>query len=190
MIIVEDCLLSEDIIEKTFSCNLSACKGACCVEGDTGAPLEEGEIEKIEAALPLIIEEMDEEGLKTIAHLGVSEIDVFDEPVTTCKPNKECAFAVRKAGILACAIELANRKHDFGFPKPISCHLYPIRAKKYNEYHALNYHKWDICSAACDKGEKEEIRVFEFCESALKRKFGSTWYDKLKETVELHGSSD
>lgn len=183
MIIVDHCLLSDDIIEKQFSCNLSACKGACCVEGDAGAPLSEGEVELIEANIDLIKEEMDAAGLASLKAQGISELDPFDEPVTSCKENKECTFAIRENGILFCAIEKANRKHEFGFPKPISCHLYPIRLSKYNEYYALNYHKWDICSAACDKGKEEQIAVYEFNKTALIRQFGEAWYSKLEELV-------
>ncbi len=179
MIIVDDCLVSDDILEKQFSCNLSACKGACCVEGDAGAPLEAGEDQLITENLDLIRTEMDDSGIESLNRQGVSELDPFDEAVTTCKPNKECTFAIRENGILLCAIEKANKKHEFGFSKPISCHLYPIRVKKYNEYHSLNYHQWNICSAACDKGKQEQIRVFEFSKTALIRKFGEDWYAKL-----------
>jgi hypothetical protein len=180
MIIVGDCLVSDDLLEKEFSCNINACKGACCIEGDAGAPLEKTEIAVIEANLPLIKQEMDMEGIAVVESQGVSEPDPFNEMVSTCKSNGECSFAVRKNGILNCSIELANSKHDFGFKKPISCHLYPVRVKQYGNYHALNYHRWDICSAACDKGRKENIRVFEFTKSALIRKFGAEWYKELE----------
>lgn len=185
MIIVGDCLVSEDIIEKEFSCNLAACKGACCVEGDAGAPLEDGEDEVIISHLEHIKKEMDETGISVVEHLGVMETDSLGEAVTTCKPNKECVFAVRKEGSLTCAIEIANKKHAFGFPKPISCHLYPVRVKKYNEYYALNYHQWDICSAACAKGKEEGIKVFEFSKTALIRKFGEKWYRELEAAAVL-----
>lgn len=180
MIVVQDCIISDDLLDQQFSCNLSACKGACCIEGDAGAPLELAEIHAIEEHLDKIKAEMDTDGIISLEKQGISELDPFDEPVTTCKPNNECTFAVRTNGILSCAIELANRKHNFGFPKPISCHLYPVRVKKYNDYHALNYHRWDICSAACDKGKKEKIAVFEFAKTALVRKFGEDWYNDLE----------
>lgn len=183
MIAVGNCLLSDDVIDKHFSCNLDACKGACCIEGDAGAPLDEEEIGIIEQHLDLIKPEMDEEGLKSLEKQGVSELDPFDAPVTTCKPNNECTFAIRENGFLLCAIEKANMKHNFGFQKPISCHLYPIRLSKYQDSYALNYHKWDICSAACDKGAKEQIRIYEFAKSALIRKFGEEWYANLVELV-------
>lgn len=183
MISVDNCLLSDDVVDKHFSCDLNACKGACCVEGDAGAPLDEEEIPIIENNLHWIREEMDQEGLMSLDKQGVSELDPFDSPVTTCKPNQECTFAIRENGMLLCAIEKANKKHNFGFPKPISCHLYPIRLNKYGNSYALNYHNWNICNAACDKGKKEEIRVFEFAKTALIRKFGADWYKKLEELV-------
>jgi hypothetical protein len=151
MILVEGCIVSEDVIEQKFHCNVLACKGVCCIEGDAGAPLEKEEAATIKNNIELIKEEMDSSGLETLDKLGISETDSFSEEVTTCKPNNECVFAIRKNGILGCSIEVANEKNNFGFQKPISCHLYPIRVAKYGEYHALNYHKWSICSDACIK---------------------------------------
>lgn len=187
MIILGDCLISEDILEKKFSCDVTACKGACCIEGDAGAPLEDHESAPIRDNIDLIKAEMDEQGLETLEESGFSERDPFDTMlVTTCKPNKECVFVVRKDGILNCAIEIANAKHDFGFPKPISCHLYPIREHQYGEYHALNYHKWSICADACKKGERDDVRVFEFAKTALTRKFGAAWYSELEKVADAY----
>ena len=180
MIKVDDCLLSEDIVEKEFACNIHACKGICCIEGDAGAPLDQDEIAIIESHLEKIKPYMDATGLATLEALGFHEQDPFDEAVTTCKANKECVFVTSENGILSCAIEQANVKEKFGFQKPISCHLYPIRAHKYTEFHALNYHKWSICSDACQKGKEDGVRGFEFAKSALVRKFGEEWYTKLE----------
>lgn len=184
MIIVDNCLVSEDVIEKAFSCNVQACKGACCIEGDAGAPIEPEEVDIIAKNIDVIKTEMDESGLQTLSKDGFSEKDPFDQMlVTTCKPNKECVFVVRKDGILNCAVEIANKKHAFDFPKPISCHLYPIRVDKYNEYHALNYHRWSICADACSKGAEEGTMVYQFAQHALERKFGKEWYRNLEEAV-------
>jgi len=185
VIIVYDCLVSEDILEKQFACNVNACKGACCIEGDAGAPLDKSEIPIIKKHLEIIKTEMDELGLQTLNQLGISEEDPFDEQVTTCKPNKECVFVTKRDGVLGCAIEIANGKHNFGYQKPISCHLYPIRVKKYGEYHALNYHRWSICADACTRGKEEDIKVFEFGKDALVRKFGEAWYNKLAEASKV-----
>ena len=116
MIKVDHSLVSEDIAEKLFACNIEACKGACCIEGDAGAPLEEGEAEIIHQNIQDIKEEMDADGLDSLERQGVSELDPFDEPVTTCKPNGECTFAITRNGSLACAIELANQKKQFLIP--------------------------------------------------------------------------
>jgi hypothetical protein len=185
MIKVDDCLVSEDVIEKSFACNVEACKGVCCIEGDAGAPIEPSEIDVIRQNIEQIKDEMDDVGLETLNSRGFSEKDPFDQMlVTTCKPNKECVFVVRKKGILNCAIELANQKKSFDFQKPISCHLYPIRVDKYNEFYALNYHRWSICADACTKGEKEDIKVYQFAQNALERKFGKEWYKNLKKTIQ------
>jgi hypothetical protein len=181
---VDDCLISEDVVERAFACNVLACKGICCIEGDAGAPLDAEELDIIQENLGFIKSEMDEEGLRTLYSEGFAEKDPSDMmDVTTCKPNKECVFVVRKDGILNCAIEIANQKQDFGFPKPISCHLYPIRLAKYSEFYALNYHRWSICADACTKGAEDDIKVYQFAKSALVRKFGERWYANLEVAV-------
>ena len=187
MIKVGDCLISEDVIEKSFACNVQACKGVCCIEGDAGAPIEPDEIDTIQQNIDYIKKEMDVDGLKTLSSKGFSENDPFDQMlVTTCKPNKECVFVVRKDGILNCAVELANQKNNFYFQKPISCHLYPIRVDKYNEFYALNYHRWSICADACTKGVTDDIKVYQFAQKALERKFGKEWYESLKNSIKAY----
>lgn len=184
MIKVDHCLVSEDVVDQAFACNVLACKGACCIEGDAGAPLDPEEIDIIQQNIETIKTEMDDTGLAVLEKDGFAEQDPFDmKDVTTCKENKECVFVVRKDGILNCAIEIANKKNDFSFPKPISCHLYPIRLDKYNEYYALNYHRWSICSDACTKGRDENIMVYQFAQNALERKFGKEWYATLETAV-------
>jgi len=184
MIKVDNCLISEDVVERSFACNVLACKGVCCIEGDAGAPLDPEEIDVIASHNETIKTEMDEEGLALLAKDGFAEKDPSDMmDVTTCKENKECVFVVRKDGILNCAIEIANKKHDFGFPKPISCHLYPIRVAKYSEFYALNYHRWSICADACTKGKEDDVKVYQFAKSALVRKFGDDWYSNLEVAV-------
>ena len=184
MIKVDNCLVSEDVVDQAFACNVLACKGVCCIEGDAGAPLDLDEIDIIEKNIESIKTEMDETGLALLEKEGFAEKDPFDMmDVPTCKENKECVFVVRKDGILNCAIEIANKKNNFNFPKPISCHLYPIRLDKYNEYYALNYHRWSICSDACTKGRDENIMVYQFAQNALERKFGKEWYSTLETAV-------
>ena len=187
MIKVGDCLISEDVIDKSFACNVQACKGVCCIEGDAGAPIEPYEIDTIQQNIGYIKKEMDDDGLKTLSSKGFSENDPFDQMlVTTCKPNKECVFVVRKDGILNCAVELANQKNNFNFQKPISCHLYPIRVDKYNEFYALNYHRWSICADACIKGVTDNTKVYQFAQKALERKFGKEWYESLENCIKAY----
>lgn len=180
MIILENTLISDDLLEKKFICNIEACKGACCIEGDSGAPLEESEVEIIEKYLPSILEELDPEHTKFIEDKGFYEKDSDGDMVTTCLDDGRCCFVTKdERGVLGCAIENAHSAGKIDFKKPISCHLYPVRVKKLATYTTLNYHQWNICSEACALGEKEGVRVFEFCKDALIRRFGENWYQGL-----------
>jgi len=182
MIIVGNALVSEDVLSKKFRCAIDACKGACCVQGDAGAPLELEEIDIIHSELEAIKTHMSEDGMVLLTERGFSETDSYDgEPVTVCGPTGECVFVVKdENGIAGCAIERAYHSGKTWFRKPVSCHLYPIRAKKYGEYTALNYHQWSICSEACAAGEKEQVPVYLFLKEALTRKMGPTWYQELE----------
>ena len=179
MLIVGNALVSEDIIEKKFACDTRACLGACCVKGDAGAPLLASEIEIIENELPSIKPFLSEEGLRNIEKQGFYTSDPEGESVTTCLPTGECSFLVYEGLTATCGIENAHKEGKTDFKKPISCHLYPIRAKQYGEYTALNYHKWDICEPACGRGEDENIPVYAFLKEALIRKMGEAWYEEL-----------
>ncbi|MBI1305039.1 MAG: DUF3109 family protein [Bacteroidetes bacterium] len=182
MIIHEDTLISDELLSEHFACNLKACKGACCIEGDKGAPLSREEVEIIEKNLPEILNHLEEENREFIKENGFYEADFDGELVTTCLPDGRCAF-VRKGndGVLTCGIEHTYYQNRIDFIKPISCHLYPVRIREFETYTALNYHRWPICSPACDKGQMEGIKVFEFVETALRRRFGDSWYDGLVE---------
>lgn len=187
MIIVGNALVSEDVLSKKFRCAIDTCKGACCVQGDAGAPLEAEEIEIIEKELPNIKPFMSEDGLMLLSSSGFSETDSYDgEAVTVCQPTGECVFVVLdNDGVAGCAIERAYHHGKTWFRKPISCHLYPIRAKKYGEYTALNYHQWNICSEACAIGEKEQVPVYAFLREALTRKMGPSWYEELESVARI-----
>ena len=188
MLIVGQALVSEDVLAKRFQCAITSCKGACCVEGDAGAPLDEEELGIIEQELDAVKPFMSEQGLKLIAERGFSEQDPIDKDhVTACAPTGECVFVSydEASGIAGCAIEKAYFDKKTWFRKPISCHLYPIRAKKYGEYMALNYHQWNICSAACTLGEENQVRVYEFLKEALTRKMGPSWYKELEVVARL-----
>ncbi len=187
MLIVGNALVSEEVLTRKFRCAIESCKGACCVHGDAGAPLETEEIEIIQQELEAVKPFMSDSGLKLLSERGFSETDSFDgEAVTVCEPSGECVFVVYdSAGIAGCAIEKAYYSGKTWFRKPLSCHLYPIRAKKYGEYTALNYHQWSICSDACAVGEKEQIPVYSFLREALTRKMGPSWYEELEAVARL-----
>lgn len=184
MIIVGNVIVSEDILERKFACQLGACKGACCVKGDAGAPLEQEEVEIIAAELENIKPFLPLEGLDYIQEHGFSTVDPDGETGTVCRPTGECVFVNYENGIATCGIEKAYYAGKTWFHKPLSCHLYPIRAKKYGEYTALNYHNWEICSPACKAGEEQKISVHRFVKDALVRKFGPKWYGDLEDVAE------
>jgi len=147
MLRIDDTLISFDLLEKKFCCHLDKCKGLCCVKGDSGAPLSDEEV----LLLPKIIEKvkpyMRSEGIESIDRQGTHVIDSDHESVTPLIDGKECAYTIFEKGIAKCAIEKAWLEKVIDFQKPISCHLYPIRVKSYNDFVAVNYDKWDICEA-------------------------------------------
>lgn len=175
-------LISEDIFEQRFVCDLTACKGACCVEGDSGAPLEPEEAELIQALWPKVRPYIPEKGQRAIDKDGVSEVDEDGDLVTTLVEGRgECAFTVFENGIALCGIEKAWRDGAVPFRKPISCHLYPIRVAKLRFHDGLNYHRWPICKPACACGAKLDVPVFRFVKDALVRKYGEPWYAELED---------
>ena len=183
MLIINDVLVSDNLVNTKFACNTSVCKGACCVEGDYGAPLEKAEISIIKDSIEAIKPYMEPEGIALLESEGFHEKDIDEEDCTTCLPSGACVF-VKFDGMLAtCAIENAQREGALEFKKPISCHLYPVRVKKIGEYMALNYHQWDICSPACERGENEFIMVSDFLKEPLVRKFGEEWYAEFTEVL-------
>ncbi len=183
MIIIKDKLVSDDIVEKQFMCNLQACKGACCWEGDFGAPLEDDEIQYIQEHYDKIEPFLKEAGKAVIQEKD--QYTYYEEPAENGTPlleNGACAYMTYdQNGIAQCGIELAHRAGEIDFKKPISCHLYPIRVLKeeHSVYEALNYDKWDICSAACQKGKEQQIAVYQFARDAIIRKYGPDFYDEL-----------
>ncbi len=179
MIQIDDKIVSLDVFEKKFVCDVKACKGVCCVAGDSGAPLEPDEILAIEEALTSIYCFMPEKSISNVEKNGVAIIDSEGDLTTPLNNGKECAFTIFINGIAACAIEKSWEKGTCTLQKPISCHLYPIRLKKYSTFTAVNYDTWDICESALTCGEKEEIQVYKFAKTALIRKYGEDWYSQL-----------
>lgn len=177
---IQDKIVSTQIFERKFVCDLNACKGACCVEGDGGAPLSREEVQIIEQNLPKIQPYMRKEGIVAVEEHGVALIDEDFSAETTLIDGKECAFVYFDQNNTAkCAIEQANREGQIDFIKPLSCHLYPIRTKQFNDYTALNYEKWDICEPACSCGEKLDVPVYKFLKEPLIRAFGPEFYNEL-----------
>ena len=185
MIQIDDQLISLEVIEEAFVCDLNACKGACCVEGDAGAPLTDEEVNIIEKEYPNFQAYIREEGRASVAAQGTSVKDVDGEMVTPLRDGKECAYTVfDEKGTAMCGIELAWKEGKTSFRKPISCHLYPIRTKRYSEFEAVNYERWNICSPACSLGKELKVPVFKFTKDALIRKYGEQWYAALEEAAE------
>ncbi len=180
MIQIEDKLISEDLIDKKFVCDLNSCKGACCVEGDSGAPISETEIISIKKNLPVIQKYMRKEGIAAIEESDVFYLDSENEAVTTLVKGKECAFVYFDNNIAKCSIESAYKEKQIGFNKPISCHLYPIRVKKLDELQAINIDDWKICSSACSCGEKLNVKVYRFLKEAIVRHWGQEFFHQLE----------
>ena len=186
MIIHQNTLISEDIIESNFICNLEKCKGACCVEGEFGAPLNEDEIKILESEFTNYKPFLSDAGIKAIKKNGVWEKDRDGDIVTTCLPNGQCNFSIYENGILGCGIEKAFNEGKTTFKKPISCHLYPIRITQVAEFEALNYSRWDICKPACNLGNKHKVPIYKFLKEPLIRKDGEDWYTELELICEAY----
>jgi len=181
MILIDDTIVSDDLLEKKFVCSLDKCKGACCIAGDSGAPLEDEEREILEKIYADVKPFLTDRGIEAIEKQGKWLIDTDGEYVTPLVNKKdECAFTIFENGIALCGIEKAYRAGKTDFRKPISCYLYPVRIKKYKTYSAVNYDKWDICSPACKNGEELGVPVFQFVKPALIEKFGEEWYKQLE----------
>ena len=181
MLQIDDTIISLELFEQRFVCDLATCKGMCCIEGDSGAPLEDDEIPIIENLLPIIWDDLSEVSQKLIKKQGVYYIDEDNEPVTTIVNNRECVFTyIDENGICKCAIEKAFREGKTDFYKPISCHLYPVRLQKYNDFTAVNIHRWSVCECARAKGAKLDIPVYKFLKEPLIRRFGKEWFKQLE----------
>lgn len=185
MILIDNTCISDDIAEKFFVCNLDKCKGACCVEGDMGAPLEGDEPAILDQIYNDIKPYLSPEGIRVIEQKGGYESDGTGGFVTTTVGGRECVYATwNDRGILKCGIEEAYNAGKVDWKKPISCHLYPIRVTKYESFHALNYDRWPICSPACGFGEQLNVPIYKFVREALIRAYGGEWYNRLTQAIE------
>lgn len=182
---VGDVLVSSEIITEKFCCDLDACKGACCIEGDAGAPVSPGEIRGIEEALGTVRPAMPARAQAVVDRRGVACIDPEGELVTSIVDGRDCVFTCHEGGTCLCLLEKAYREGRTSFCKPISCALYPIREKRLsNGLTGLNYHRWSICEAARARGGALGLRVYEFLREPLIRRFGEGWYAELLATVD------
>ena len=178
-------LLSTEIVTEYFCCDLSACHGQCCVDGDSGAPLTLDEAAELERLLPTIEDSLSAEARKVIADQGVAYVDVEGDLVTSIVNGQDCVFTCYEAGCCLCAAERAYREQLTDWCKPISCALYPIREKRLsNGYIGLNYHRWSVCDPARRKGQELHLPIYRFLKAPLTRRFGEAWYKELEETAE------
>lgn len=180
MIQIEDKIISQEIFDQQFVCDLNACKGACCVEGDSGAPLLKNEAKELEKSYSIIRKYLSADGKEAIKKQGFSVIDSDNDLTTPLINNRECAYVFNDSGITKCAIEKAYLEDEISFKKPISCHLYPIRITEYEEFDAVNYESNKICSPACKLGELLKVSVFRFLKEPLIRKYGKSFYKELE----------
>tara|TARA_B100000902_G_scaffold12252_1_gene14939 strand:+ start:76837 stop:77412 length:576 start_codon:yes stop_codon:yes gene_type:complete len=176
---IEDKILSIDIFKKHFLCDLNACKGACCVEGDSGAPVTKEEKKILKKIFNKVKPYMRKEGIDSIKRNGITVVDSEGDTTTSLVQNNECSFVVFENGITKCSIERAYNEGKINFRKPISCHLFPIRTKKYSNFEAVNYEEIKICKPACECGSKLKIPLYVFLKDSLIRKYGNKWYSKL-----------
>lgn len=185
MLQIQDTLVTLDMAERFFLCDLDKCLGQCCIDGDAGAPLEEGEDEILRKILPAVWDDLLPAARERILEDGVSYIDQEGDLVTQIVDGANCVFTTYgPGGMCQCAIEKAYREGRIDFYKPISCHLYPVRLKKYDGFTAVNLHRWKICRCAEVLGRAKGVRAFQFLEGPLVRRFGQEWYDELRFTCE------
>lgn len=177
---IGDVLVSSDIITECFCCDLDKCKGACCVEGDAGAPVTLEEIACIEDALDTVWQDMSATAQAVVDRQGVAYTDPEGDLVTSIVGGKDCVFTCYENGCCLCALEKAHRAGRIEFCKPMSCALYPIREKSFaGGLTALNYNRWDVCRDAVAKGRELGLPVYRFLETPLRRRFGDEWYEEL-----------
>jgi hypothetical protein len=186
MVQIEDKIISLDVFDRQFACDLSACKGACCVDGDAGAPLNDDELRVLSEIFDEVKPYMRQEGIDAIKEQGFYVVDSDGDNTTPLINNNECAFVSFDVdGIAKCSIEQAYNDGKIDFKKPISCHLFPIRIEKYKDFDAVNYEAIDICKPACECGEKLQLPVFRFLKEPLIRQYGEKWFEELCEADKL-----
>ena len=189
MLQIDDTIVSLDLVEKNFTCDLKACKGSCCRYGDSGAPLDPDEAEELDRIWPDLWPFLRPEGIREIENQGISVIDMEGDRVTPLINNEECAYTVMEDGIFRCGIEMAFFAGAVDFRKPISCHLFPVRIKQYRDFRAVNYEQWSICRSGAAAGDRQDKKLYLFLREPLIRAFGEEWYEKLTWAAEEYGKN-
>lgn len=184
MLNIGNTIISDDIKTVCFTCNLRACKGMCCIEGDAGAPLLEKEIGVLEDIKEEVKPYMRAEGIEVMTNQGVFDYDVEGNIVTSLVNNKECIFVYFENDIAKCAIEQAFFDKKISFQKPISCHLYPIRITRFHDFDALNYDQWHVCKPSLIQGAEFNQPLYKFLKEPLQRLYGKEWYTQLEKEIE------
>ena len=184
MFLIQNTLVSLDVLEKEFCCDLDKCRGCCCIEGDAGAPISDEEVQEVERILPILLPDMTKDAREVVAKQGISYLDPSGERVTSIVNDKDCVFArTDHNGWCYCLIEKAYNAGKINFKKPISCHLYPIRLTKVGDYIGVEYHRWNICHCARQLGKKLHTPLYQFLREPLIRRFGHAWFDELELTA-------
>ena len=185
MFVIGDTLVSLDVLEKEFCCDLDKCRGCCCIEGDAGCPVTDEELKQIEQLLPDLLPQMTSEAREVVAQQGLSYLDPSGERVLSIANGKDCVYArTDHNGWCYCLIEKMSKNHQLSinnqqFTKPISCHLYPVRLTQVGNRVGVEYHRWDICHCARVLGKKKHIPLYQFLREPLIRRFGEEWYNEL-----------
>ena len=191
MIEIDGKIVSDDILTECFACDIARCKGECCVDGNSGAPLEMEEADILEEEYENYKPYMTPEGIESVERQGFMVVDCDGDYTTPLVDDAECAYSYRENGITLCAIEKAFREGKCSFRKPISCHLYPIRLINLsNGTIGLNYHRWNVCSSACENGRKLGIPVYKSLREPIRRRFGEEFYKALECAEDLLKSYD
>lgn len=187
MLQIQNALVSLDLAEEFFVCDLAKCLGQCCIEGDAGAPITEDEKKKLEEVLPVVWDDLLPAAREVIERQGVAYTDEEGDLVTSIVDGRDCVFTTyAPGGMCLCAVEKAFREGKCDWRKPMSCYLYPLRLTEYPDFTAVNYHRWKICKCARTLGRKEGVRLYEFMRGPITERFGAEWYDELKQACEAY----
>jgi hypothetical protein len=191
MLQIDKTIVSLDILEEKFTCDLRKCLGACCVDGDSGAPVTAEEVKEIKKAFPEFEEYLSERNRTDIKKQGFSVVDKDGDLVTPLVGNNECVFTfIDEEGHTKCAIERAYLEGKISFRKPVSCHLFPIRITEYKRFDALNYQQLDICKEARTCGKRNRMPLWKYLKEPLIRKYGKQWYAELELAAKEYAKRD